>query len=136
MRKGNQVKIRGEYSHCDHFGSINYKWPTMYRYTTESEVVAWHDSPASMGINSAGESMLPPTCTVVEYDGGSTSRPAFLSKEDKESRSSNDTFTIVRVRCAPTLGYRKHPGYILLRNNRTGEEGYTKRTCVKLVQPE
>jgi hypothetical protein len=43
------------------------------------------------------------------------------------------SFTVVRARCAPHFFYRKNPGMALLRNNRTGEEGYIRRDHLIIV---
>jgi hypothetical protein len=48
-------------------------------------------------------------------------------------KNSDDTFTVVKARCAPILGYHKQPKSTLIRNNRTGEEGYVKRKWLVLV---
>jgi hypothetical protein len=133
MRKGNQVKIVGKHPYCGKNGIVYYSWDKVYRHLTEAEVQQWHDSPSSKGINSAGESWLPPTCLVVHYDKGELYKPSLTITQDEQTLLSNDTFTVVRSRCAPILAYRKSPGMALLRNNRTGEEGYIKRKCVELV---
>ena len=134
MRKGNQVKIEGKYPYCGVEGIVNYSWERMYRALTGEEIQAWYDSPESKGINCAGETKLPPTCTRVCYDGGTLIRTSRTITMQERVKLSDDTFTVVRARCAPSLGYHKSPGMTLLRNNRTGEEGYIKRRCVKLVQ--
>ena len=134
MRKGNQVKIEGKHPYCGRDGIVKYSWERMYRTLTGEEVQAWYDSPDSKGINCAGETKLPPTCTRVEFAGGTLNRPSRTITLHEQVKLSDDTFTVVRARCAPTLGYHKSVGMTLLRNNRTGEEGYIKRRCVKLVQ--
>ena len=134
MRKGNQVKIEGKWPYCGHDGIVKYCWERMYGHLTEAEVLAWYDSPASKGINSAGETKLPPRFKFVEYNGGTLHRTNFKITSDEETKLSDDTFTVVRARCAPIIGYSKTPKCTLLRNNRTGEEGYIKRRYVRLVQ--
>jgi len=134
MRKGNQVKLIGKYPFCGREGIVEYSWERIYRHTTSEEVQAWRDSSESKGINSAGETKLPPRVARVEYDGGTIHRPKLTITKEEETKLSDDTFTVVRARCAPVLGYSKTPGCTLLRNNRTGEEGYIKRRHVKLVQ--
>ena len=134
MRKGDQVKIEGKYPFCGRDGIVSYSWERMYRPLTGEEVQAWYDSPASKGINCAGETKLPPTCARVGFAGGTLDRPSCTITKQEQVKLSDDTFTVVRARCAPSLGYHKSPGMTLLRNNRTGEEGYIKRRCVKLEQ--
>ena len=132
MRKGNQVKIEGRYPYCGRDGIVNYSWGRMYRLLTGEEVKEWYDSPASKGINCAGETKLPPTCTLVEYGGGTLDRPSCTITVQEHVKLSDDTFTVVRARCAPSIGYHKSPGMTLLRNNRTGEEGYIKRSLLRI----
>ena len=127
MRKGNQLKIKGTAPFCGREGIVKYSWPRIYRHLTEEEVNDWYDSPAAMGMNCAGETKLPPTCTRVNFEGGTLLRPEREITKEEEIRLSDDTFTVVRARCAPILGYSKSPGMCLVRNNRTGEEGYIKR---------
>ena len=45
----------------------------------------------------------------------------------------DDTFTVVRSRACPVLGYHKQPKSALIRNNRTGKEGYIKRIHLEVV---
>jgi hypothetical protein len=119
MKKGNQVKLKGTnpYTNLTNLrGSIEYSYGTILRHITEEEVQEWRDSPSSKGINSAGELKLPPTCAVVEAD------------------PVNDIFTVVRARCAPMLYYRKQTKSALIRNNRTGEEGYIERIWLEVVK--
>ena len=84
-------------------------FPT-YRPLTEGEVTEWYEGPSSKGMNSAGETKLPPTCVCVEVH-------------------STDTFTILRARCAVWLGYRKTGGMMEVRL-RSGETTYIKRDMV------
>jgi len=133
MRKGNQVKIVGAHPYCGKDGIVKYHWYRMWRSLTEEELQAWRDSDASKGINSAGESKLPPTAKLVEYEGGTLHRPDLTITPDEEKKLSDDTFTVVRARCAPHLFYRKNPGMTLVRNNRTGEEGYIQRRHIEVV---
>jgi len=137
MRKGNQVKLIGRYPSCGKEGIVKFSWPRIYRHTTAAEVDEWYNSPESKGINCAGESKLPPTVAVVKYNGGTLIRPDLKIKEWETILLSEDDFTVVRARCAPVLGYSKSPGQALVRNNRTGEEGYVKRThcTLKLIPP-
>ena len=133
MRKGNQVKLIGKYPFCGREGIVEYSWERVYRHTTAEEVQAWRDSPESKGMNSAGESKLPPRCVRVEYIGGTIRRPNRTITQGEETKLSDDTFTVVRSRCAPILGYHKYSKMTLIRNNRTGEEGYIRRDFVAVI---
>mgnify|MGYP003114245819 CR=1 FL=1 len=108
MHKGTLVKLRP---------NPNPSWsdmPTVWRHTTRAEVEEWENSPSSKGMNSAGETKLPPRETSVRYEDG-------------------DTWTIVKSRCAPILFYRKTPKCVQIMNNRTNEIGFVKRHNVELV---
>ena len=140
MRKGNQVKVLGEYPFCGRDGIVKYSWPRVYRYVTAEEVQAWYDSDASKGMNSAGETKLPPRCAQVKFEGGTIiarerdNLPGFTINESENVKLSDDTFTVVKARCAPILGYHKQPKSALIRNNRTGEAGFIKRRHLEIVQ--
>ena len=127
MKKGDQIKLIGKYPSCGSDGIVEYNWPYIWRHTTSEEVQAWRDGPYSKGMNSAGETKLPPRIAQVEYEGGTLHRPDFKIKPWEEVKTSDDIFTVVRSRCAPVLGYSKFIKMALVRNNRTGEEGYVKR---------
>ena len=133
MHKGNQVKLIGKYPFCGREGIVKYSWERIYRHTTSEEVQAWRDSPASKGMNSAGETKLPPRVAQVEYNGGTIHRPNRTITPDEETKLSDDTFTVVKARCAPILGYHKYSKMTLLRNNRTGEEGFIRRDRVEVI---
>ena len=133
MRKGNQVKIRGTAPFCGREGIVKYSWPRIYRHLTAEEVSEWYDSPASKGMNSAGETKLPPTCKGVSFEGGTLNRPNLTISQDEATKLSDDTFTVIRARCAPVIGYYKQPKSTLVRNNRTGEEGYIRRDHVEVI---
>ncbi len=81
-----------------------------YRPLTEKEATSWYESPNSMGMTSSGETKLPPTCVSVEI-------------------RADDTFTILRARCAVWLGYRKTGGMMEVRL-RSGDTTYIKRDLV------
>ena len=120
MKKGDQIKLIGRYPFCGREGIVEYSWPKIWRHTTSEEVQAWRDGPYSKG-------KLPPRIAQVEYEGGTLHRPDRKIKPWEEVKTSDDIFTVVRARCAPILGYHKHSKMTLVRNNRTGEEGYVKR---------
>ena len=112
MKKGTQVKLKK--SHRLHA-------PRVYRPTTPEERQAWYSwlhaeikAGREVGYDSAGESRLPPMCAVV-------------------AAVPDDTFTVVRARCAPLIGWHKQPKSALIRNNRTDEEGYIKRIHLEVI---
>ncbi len=133
MRKGDQVKLIGKYPFSGNNGIVNYSWEKVYRHVTAEEVEAWYDSPDSKGMNSAGETKLPPRIASVHYDGGTIYCPSRTLSDKESTKLSEDTFTIVRSRCAPILGYHKYSKMALIRNNRTGEEGFIQRDFVQTV---
>ncbi len=136
MRKGNQVKIIGRYPYCGRDGIVEYCWPRVYRHTTTEEVEAWRNSPESKGINCAGEAKLPPLIARVAFKGGTLHRPGLKIKPWENVKMSDDIFTVVKARCAPRLGYSRYSKMTLVRNNRTGEEGYVKRQdCTPNLSP-
>jgi hypothetical protein len=87
------------------------------RKTTHEEVVVWRNSPHSKGMTVDGESKLPPQIECNSY-------------------IQSDTFTIVRARCAPLLGYYVRKGHTQIMNNRTNEIGYIKRSYIEKVSDE
>ena len=108
MRKGDLVKL------CADPDSRWWGRVKVYRRTTEDEVKRWENSSASKGMNSAGETKLPPQVRSVNYE-------------------DTDTWTVLRARCAPVLNYRKKPKCVQIMNNRTNEIGYAPRANVELV---
>jgi hypothetical protein len=88
--------------------------PCIERATTPEEVQAWRNSPSSKGLDCAGESKLPPMIVDLEYD-------------------VHDTFTVLRARCSPKLGYYKKPKRAQVMNNRTCEIGYIERRFIEKV---
>lgn len=108
MRKGTLVKL------CEDPTRARSSMPRVYRHTTREEVDSWYNSPASNGIDCAGETKLPPQVVSIPYD-------------------DEDTWTIVRSRCAPTIGWHKQPKSAQIMNNRTNEIGYVKRVNLALV---
>ena len=101
MRKGNIVKITKNV--------VNGLRPL-----TESEIIEWYNSPASKGINSAGESKLPPTCTSTQI-------------------KDTDILVVERARCAVQLTYgRPTPGMTLVLLP-SGETTYVKRNLLQII---
>jgi len=112
MKKGYQVKLKK-----------TDRWSTrsVYRHTTHEEQKEWYEklyaecrAGRDIGYDCAGESRLAPLCAAIEV-------------------KDSDTFTVVRGRCCPTIGYHKQPKSSLIRNNRTGEEGYIRRIHLEIV---
>lgn len=112
FKKGDLVRLTAEYR-TNHNLAFCHK-PSFERRTTSEEVQAWRNSPESKGINCAGESKLPPMIAYIDYH-------------------VEDTFTIIRARCAPMLGYYKKPKRAKVMNNRTNEVGYIARIYIEKV---
>ena len=111
MKKGYQVKIK--------FKDTNSR-KSVFRHTSAEERNEWYEklhtecqAGREVSYNCAGESKLAPMCIAIEVN-------------------DDDTFTVVRGRCCPTIGWHKQPKSALIRNNRTGEEGYIKRIQLEL----
>tara|TARA_R100000008_G_scaffold86819_1_gene81844 strand:- start:1883 stop:2284 length:402 start_codon:yes stop_codon:yes gene_type:complete len=85
------------------------------RPVTAAETAAWYDSDASKGMNSAGETKLPPQ-----------SRRVTLHKDR--------IYTVLRARCRVRLGYgNPTPGLAKILCTETGEETYIKRHLLEVV---
>ena len=111
MKKGNQVKVNQE----------RWGYRNVLRHTTNEEQQAWYEelheecrAGREVSYNCAGESKLAPRCAAIEV------------KDD-------DTFTVVRSRACPVLGWHKQPKSALILNNRTGVEGYILRAHLEVV---
>ena len=118
FKKGDLVRLIGDIREDINLGIYSlYRKPCIERPTTPEEVQAWRNSPASKGLDCAGESKLPPMIVDLEYD-------------------VNDTFTVLRSRCAPKLGYYKKPKRAHVMNNRTCEIGYIERRYIEKVSDE
>ncbi len=126
MRKGNLVKLNmatcftvlngGERDYPlahpsnDHAGQIEGR-----RHLTADEVKAWYDSPASKGMNSAGETKLPPRCKI------------FAIRKD-------DTLIVERARCRVSFSYNNPTGgWAKVLNPLTGESLYVKRDLLEVI---
>ena len=112
MKKGNQVKLKE---------TDRWSRRRVYRHTTHEEQQEWYEklyancrAGLDVGYDCAGESKLAPRCAEIEV-------------------VDNDVFTVVRARCCPTIGWHKQPKSALIRNNRTGEEGYIRRCHLEVV---
>ena len=69
----------------------------LQRPLTRAEKDAWYDSPASKGMNCAGETKLCPRGTT-RYDG------------------VGKIFTVVRARVRNRIGWSSRPGYAIIRD--------------------
>jgi hypothetical protein len=108
MRKGNVVRI------------VDGMWTfqtVILRPTTLEEKEAWRNSPESKGINSAGETKLPPQIVSTYIKG--------------------DTLMVVeKARCAPLLGWYKYNGMTkvkVISGENVGKTGYIKRDQLAIV---
>lgn len=82
------------------------------RIPNSKDIEEWRNSPDSKGINSAGESKLPPTGYNV---------PIYKDK----------IYTVLRARCAGHWAYRQTPGQTLILDTVTGYEIYVKRDLLE-----
>jgi len=121
MRKGNTVKLKGLDPYCGRSGITKYSYLSITRHTSREEQTEWRarlNEAIKAGTETwhdcAGEPHMAPLCSRVKSE-------------------PDDTFTVIRSRCCPVLGYHKMPKSALIRNNRTGEEGYVYRRGLELV---
>ena len=85
------------------------------RPVTAEETAAWYDSDASKGMNSAGESKLPPQSYTV------------LLHRDR-------VYTVLRARASVRLGWgNKTGGLTKILCTESGEETYVKRDLLEVV---
>ena len=85
------------------------------RPITREETAAWYDSDASKGMNSAGESKLPPRSVGVTL-------------------YRDRVYQVIRARCRASLGWgNPTPGLAKILCTHTGEETYIKRELLKVV---
>ena len=115
IKKGDLVRLVEDFRKGYDVGMYQlFPKPCIERHITPEEVQEWRRSPESKGLDCAGESKLPPMVVDLEYD-------------------VYDTFTVVRARCAPKLGYYKKPKRTQVMNNRTCEIGYIERRYIEKV---
>lgn len=97
-----------------------WRGPTGWRMINGAELQRWYDSPSSKGMDSAGESILPPRDMDIELVEGRA-------------------YEVVRGRCSPTRGFHKVTGCMELQCYTTGERFFVKRelfiTLQASVQP-
>ena len=126
MRKGNLVKLNmatcfttrngGEREYpLTHHVNDNAGQIEGYRHLTADEVSAWYDSPASMGMTSAGETKLPPRCKTFAI-------------------RKTDTLIVERARCRMSFGYHNPTGgWAKVLNPANGESLYVKREQLEVI---
>jgi hypothetical protein len=86
-----------------------------YRPVTSEETKTWYASDASKGMDSAGESKLPPQSAYV------------LLERDR-------VYQVLRARCRVRLGWgNPTPGMVKILCTETGEETYIKRHLVESI---
>ena len=86
-----------------------------YRPVTPEETAAWYDSDASKGMDSAGETKLPPQ-----------SRTVILHRDRM--------YRVLRARCRVRLGWgNPTPGMAKILCTHTGEETYINRDLLEVV---
>ena len=125
MRKGNLVKLNKLECFTRENGGMR-QWPLSTSYNddqlivqavrplTEKELDEWHNSNASKGFNSAGETKLPPTFSLVEV-------------------SVNDVLIVERARCRKSFGYTESGGWTKVFNSKTGQSFFIKRNLLEIV---
>jgi hypothetical protein len=125
MRKGNLVKLNRtvcftvrnggerEFALTNGLNDDRLTVETL-RPTTVEEREDWRNSAASKGMNSAGETKLPPLCAV-------------------ELVHVDDVLILERARCRPLIGWSHRPGMAKVLNPRTGESAFIKRGLLEVV---
>ncbi len=101
MRKGNIVRLSERVRGPNH----------VTRPTTWEEKQAWRESPESKGMNSAGETKLPPQIVCIEIE-------------------ADELLVVEKARCAPVLGWSKRPGMTQVRivtGENIGKVGFVRR---------
>ena len=126
MRKGNLVKLNPAMCFTvKNGGARAYPMSATYnddcgvvegkRHLTEAEVDSWADSPASKGMDCAGETKLPPRSKIV-----------LMHK--------SDTLIVERARCRVSFSYHNPTGgWAKLLNTESGESFYVKRDLLQVI---
>jgi len=125
MKKGDLVRLSKECFTTGNGGTRRYplsnykhdedKVVIARRPTTESEVAEWYDSPASRGMNDAGESKLPPQSVGIRL-------------------YADRVYPVLRARCRVRLGWgNPTPGLAKIMCTKTGEIAYVKRDLIEVV---
>jgi hypothetical protein len=85
------------------------------RHLTEDEVAEWRDSSVSRGLDSAGESKLPPTCMLIAIH-------------------KDETLIVERARCRMSFSYYSPTGgWTKVLSTVTGESLYVKRELLEVI---
>jgi hypothetical protein len=125
MRKGNLVKLNKSECFTVENGGQR-QWPLSTRerdeksvieafcHLTAQELTDWYNSNESKGINSAGESKLPPTFSLVEIH-------------------TKDILVVEKARCRKTFGYSTSGGWTQVLNPKTGQSCFIKRNLLEVV---
>ena len=125
MRKGDLVRLNPDVCFTRSEGG-NLEFPLTNYSNDEKRVVAgfyklargekesWHNSDASKGMTSDGETKLCPS-------------------EGYISVYANRVYPVLRARCAPTLGFRKKKGQALILDTKTGKQVYVNRSLLEVV---
>lgn len=122
MRKGDLVKLNPETCFTrDQGGGLRFPLGNYHedetgvvsgsRPVTSAEVEEWRNSPAAMGINSAGESKLPPRCVTVHVH-------------------RDEVLVVERARCRVSLGWGNPTGGMMKLMKPDGKEVYLKRELI------
>ena len=126
MRKGDLVRLKVEVCFTRHEGGGR-EFPLgsyhdgsegvvrSYCPMTSSERDMWYEKPGNRGLDSAGESKLPPMA-----------RAVMLHRER--------TYIVLRARARALLGYgNATPGLTKLLDTVTGETTYVKRNLIEVI---
>lgn len=109
-RNGGGLEYPLTHRHNDDEGIVDGR-----RHITEEEREAWYASPESKGMDSAGESKLPPTCVRVPV-------------------RKTEILRVERARCRMRFGYGNPTGgWAQVRNIKTDEVFYIKRDHLEVV---
>jgi len=96
--------------YCDERGIVDAGRPT-----TREEQDVWYQTDAAKGMDSAGETKLPPQSYLVKL-------------------YKNRIYQVLRARCRVRLGWgNATPGLVKLLCTHTGEEAYIKRELVEVI---
>jgi len=126
MKKGNLVTLNEDICFTDKNGGLR-SWPVgssreddkrivqALRPTTPEEQRDWYESPDSKGMDSAGESKLPPQVVGITIH-------------------ADRKYVVERARCRIRLGWgNPTPGMAKILCTNTGEIAYIKREYLKVV---
>ena len=126
MKKGDLVQLDEKVCFTkEHGGGLDYPWATYAddkhgtltgkRPMTEDEVEAWYATPGNRGLDSAGESRLPPRTVYIPLH-------------------RDRVYQVLRARCRVALGYgNPQGGMAKLLCTHSGEEVYVDRTLLKVI---